>query len=172
MALARLLYGLLLLSLAASCRDERTSAQLTDALVAASMKCRVSEVRELLRKGASVDGEGTGDLPLRVAAVNGHVACVKELLDAGADPTRTIRVENPGGQAMVFRTIVSVQAGLHMLRLAQGTPPDLLDRVNPELKRVRDSGVTVQALEEIIRLLEEAEKKWSQRSTPTAPPAR
>jgi hypothetical protein len=143
-----------------ACSDSRTPEQLTDALFTAVTEGDCVQVKRLIEKGADVNGQGhpSGDLPLRIAAIRGHVECVRALLDAGADPTRTTSTTT-GITRMVFRPVISVQAALHLLKQAKETPPALLPMMHPSLKRTLESGVTVEQYEEIIRMLEEAERQ-------------
>lgn len=156
-SLKNMLAMVLLLLLASVC-EQSTPAQLTDALLKASAECKVGKINDLLKEGADVNGAGTQDLPLRLAAVNGHIKCVKLLLKAGADPARTIRVDNPGAQTLVFRTVVSVQAAMITLKRAKETPPNLVHLMHPAEKELLKKGIKVETYEEIIRILEEAEK--------------
>lgn len=62
-------------------------------LVAAAAEGRESDVAELLRLGVPADGRSTGDFPrtaLDMALTGQHVACVRILLAAGADPEQRI----------------------------------------------------------------------------------
>ena len=148
----------LLFAMCLSCSDSRTPEQLTDALLKAASICDISEVEKLIKKGADVNGTGhpSGDRPLRIAAVNGHLQCVKKLLEAGADPTLTVR-----SGSMIFRPLVSVQAAAHLLREAKKTPPALLPMMNPALQEALDRGISEKTYEEIMNLLAEAEKQRS-----------
>jgi ankyrin repeat protein len=57
-----------------------------EALLEASLKGRISEVRTLLRQGAEVNSRNeSGTTPLISACIGGHVDVARELLRAGAD---------------------------------------------------------------------------------------
>lgn len=115
----------------------------------------VQRVNRLLKEGANpnITPLPTGNTALMRAARGGHVEVVRTLLEAGADPTSPKIV---------------AQLALELLKRAKETPPYLRDpSLNPflrgdsSLKEAMDSGVTVEAYQEIIRLLEEAEGKKS-----------
>jgi ankyrin repeat protein len=138
-----------------SCIDNRTPEQLTNALLKQCVTCDADELESLIEKGADVNGTGdpSGERPLRIAAVNGHLPCVKKLLELGADPTLTNQ-----NRQLVSSPRVAAEIALMLLKEAQKTPPDILPMMNPALKEVLDRKVSAETYEEIIKVLEEAEK--------------
>jgi len=127
-------------------RQYRTPEQLTDALLKECATCDADELESLIEKGADVNGSGhpSGDRPLRIAAVNGHLECVKKLLELGANPTLTFQ----NGKLLV-RPLVSVQAATILLKEAKR---------NPNLLVANDKNVSMETYEEIIKVLEDAER--------------
>ena len=154
------LIGVLCLSILfslSSCVDSRTPEQLTDALFEAISKSDCEEVKVLLAKGADPNGKDHPSkmLPLRNAAVKGQIDCVKYLLEAGADPTTEVHI-NSGGTEMIMRTVISVKAVRQLLKNAMSNPYG----IDPRTQELIDSGVTIETFEEIIQMLEEAEKNF------------
>lgn len=155
---------LFIITLTSSCADHRTPAQLTDALLKAAAQGKTTEIKKLLQKGADVNGEGhpSGDLPLRLAAVNGYVECVKLLLEAGADPLRTAPCGKTRSTVFMGRPLAAVMPYYYSLKEEkEKTSPRIWPMDPKQMKDMQDRGITIEDYEEIIRLLEEAEKQVS-----------
>jgi ankyrin repeat protein len=146
-----------LITICLSCLNNRTPEQLTDELLEASSLCNGSKIKKLIEKGADVNGTGhpSGDRPLRIAAVNGHLDCVKILLEAGADPTLTAK-----SGSMVFRPVASVQAAALRVKETKKSS-STMPVMDPALQEVMDIVVSEETYDEIIRVLLEAEKDFA-----------
>ena len=138
-----------------ACSGQRSRESLTTELVRASFQCQPREIDKLVRQGADVNAVGHpgGEKPLRVAAVYGHVECVKKLLALGADPLLTGRSAQSQQEA---RPSVAVREAMVILEQAKKSTPEQL-RANLTLKKALDRGVQDETYQEILRVLGEAE---------------
>ncbi|MDD9827561.1 MAG: ankyrin repeat domain-containing protein [Deltaproteobacteria bacterium] len=90
----------------------------------------VSDVRELLKKGADVRARNTGDeAPLHWAAVYADAKAVKVLLKAGADPKAKDSIDRTPlhkaayrGHAEVVKVLIEAGADLKAKAVGDGTP--------------------------------------------------
>jgi hypothetical protein len=141
-----------------ACSDTRTPEQLTGALFDAVVEGNCTEVSSLIEKGADPNGADheSGDLPLRIAGVRGHVKCVKVLLDAGADPMLEISGTS-GFTRLTMRPLVSVQAAFSLLQSREANA-SLNRLLNPSGSRSSEPVVATEEYEAIISLLERAER--------------
>ena len=141
------------LALGAGCAGKQTPEQLTSALLKASYDGNAREAKKLLALGADPNAANhqSGERPLRLAAVYGHLDCVKLLLEAGADPLLTARAAQPEA-----RPLTSVMTALLTLEQAQAAQPQVRAE-NLAMQRALERGVSVQTYQEISRLLQAAE---------------
>jgi len=113
-------------------------------------------VKALLAAGAQVDASNeSGATGLMAAALQGHVGIVRMLLRAGAGVQKTSETK-AGSTVLLMDTKARVQAKLLLLETAKKNPFVLL---NPDVRDALKEKTDTKALEEIVRMLEEADAK-------------
>jgi len=127
------------------------SSQGVTALICAASNANVELSKILLEAGANVNAQNLkGPTALATAASYGNLRLLKLLLEAGADPTIESQSDN-----IICRPLVKAKARLYLRKEAERAGAL---SISPELQAASQDSISIEELEEMVQVLEAAEK--------------